>query len=842
MKNFLRCLTPTLALCSAALAQTPTIDGTADPLYCEAVVIQDTSTGFGNANNGQVGICNGSELDQAFAYVNGGTLYLVFAGNLEHNFNKLEIFFDTIAGGQNQLRNDNGTGGVNDGVNRMGGGLPANPPGPGLKFDAGFDADYWISVTGGPNNPATYSIFLDYARLRPNVGDAGETYYLGQGQEASETVGGALTGGTNPNNILATIDNSNVAGVAGGNGGLDSGAGVRTGVELAIPLAAIGTPTGTFKICAFINGQQHDFCSNQFLGGTFGAANLGEPRNLDLTAAPVDFTDQNFSVSLVTPPCGACCDLGAQTCSQTTQVNCAGGGFQWTANLSCDGNPCDNVVTGACCLGTNCSIDTATGCTNQGGIYAGDGSTCATFPCANVGACCNGTSCSIVIDAPACTGGGGEYLGIGTNCDASPCATGACCVNGGCQTLREEQCLNLDGDYFGDGSTCGTIVCDLGRCCIDDKCFVIRGDECTALGGAFAVGLDCTGNPCGTPVGQPEVDGLLDLSYTGPWAVQDTETGFGNATGGLIDFAGGSELDVAWAAIKGGKLYLLLAGNLESNFNKLEVFFDTIPGGQNQLRNDNPDVDFNGLNRMGTDTVDPILNPGLKFDAGFEPDYYFTCTHGGQANRPSTSIFANFVRMRTSDTDPGEGYFLGEGRAANYTRGGLLNRNPGGNNPFGIMCTLDNSNILGVIGGFAAGDGSGVTTGVEICIPLSAIGDPTGVIKVCAFINGQGHDFAANQFLAGEGAFNGNNYGEPRRIDLTLTPGDQFFLIYRQGDMNCDGAVNILDINAFVQALADPAGYALTYPDCSIELADINKDGDVNVLDINFFVALLSGG
>lgn len=838
MKSILRGLMPALALGGAALAQTPTIDGTADPLYCEPIAIQDTSTGFGNATLGQVGFCNGSELDQAFAYVNGGTLYLVLAGNLESNFNKLELFFDTIAGGQNQLRNDNGTDGPNSNVNRMGGtALPANPPGPGLKFDAGFEADYWLSVTGG--NSSGYKIFVDYARLRPNAGDPGETYYVGQGFAADLTSGGALTGGNNPFGILCTINNSNTAGVVGGNGGLDSGAGVITGVEYAIPLAAIGNPTGPIKICAFINGQQHDFVSNQFLGGTFGASNRGEPRTLDLTASPLDFTEQYFTVQLNTPPCGACCNLALQTCSQTTQTNCTGGGFSWTVNLSCDGNPCDNITTGACCLGTSCIVETATGCTNLGGIYVGDNSTCATFPCANVGACCVGTSCSIVLNQAACSG---DFLGAGSTCDGSPCATGACCVDGTCQLRREEACLNLDGDYFGDGSTCGAVNCSLGRCCIDDKCFVIRGDECAALNGSFALGLDCSGNPCGTPIGQPLVDGQLDPSYTGPWAVQNTQTGFGDANLGQIDFANGSELDVAWAAIKGGKLYLLFAGNLESNFNKLEVFLDTIPGGQNQLRNDNPDVDFNGLNRMGVDPVDPVLNPGLKFDAAFAPDFYFSCTHGGQPNRPSTSLFANFVRLRTSDTDPGEGYFLGEGRAANYTRGGLLNRNPFGNNPFGIMCTLDNSNTLGVSGGFGAGDGSGVTTGIEICIPLDAIGSPTGVIKVCAFINGQGHDFASNQFLGGEGGFNGNNYGEPRRIDLSQVPGDQYFEIYRQGDMNCDGAVNILDINPFVMAISDPTGYATMFPDCSIELGDINKDGNTNILDINPFVNLLAGG
>ncbi|TWT41916.1 hypothetical protein RAS1_30400 [Phycisphaerae bacterium RAS1] len=62
------------------------------------------------------------------------------------------------------------------------------------------------------------------------------------------------------------------------------------------------------------------------------------------------------------------------------------------------------------------------------------------------------------------------------------------------------------------------------------------------------------------------------------------------------------------------------------------------------------------------------------------------------------------------------------------------------------------------------------------------------------------------------------------------------------GDMNCDGAVNVLDINPFVPALIDPAGYAAQYPTCALLNGDVNGDGDVNVLDINPLVALLAGG
>ncbi|MEW6249549.1 MAG: hypothetical protein AB1716_02800 [Planctomycetota bacterium] len=61
-----------------------------------------------------------------------------------------------------------------------------------------------------------------------------------------------------------------------------------------------------------------------------------------------------------------------------------------------------------------------------------------------------------------------------------------------------------------------------------------------------------------------------------------------------------------------------------------------------------------------------------------------------------------------------------------------------------------------------------------------------------------------------------------------------------RGDLNCDGVVNFDDINPFVLALSDPAGYQAAYPTCNILTGDCNGDGLVNFDDINPFVALLT--
>ena len=59
------------------------------------------------------------------------------------------------------------------------------------------------------------------------------------------------------------------------------------------------------------------------------------------------------------------------------------------------------------------------------------------------------------------------------------------------------------------------------------------------------------------------------------------------------------------------------------------------------------------------------------------------------------------------------------------------------------------------------------------------------------------------------------------------------------GDLNCDGAVDALDIEPFIMALFDPESYPDQHPDCYIDRADINGDGYIDALDIEPFIALL---
>lgn len=59
------------------------------------------------------------------------------------------------------------------------------------------------------------------------------------------------------------------------------------------------------------------------------------------------------------------------------------------------------------------------------------------------------------------------------------------------------------------------------------------------------------------------------------------------------------------------------------------------------------------------------------------------------------------------------------------------------------------------------------------------------------------------------------------------------------GDLNCDGAADILDVDAFALGLVDAAAYAQAYPNCPIARADVNGDTVIDGFDIPSFVEML---
>jgi hypothetical protein len=276
-----------------------TLDGVRDGGYGLPVALQTVQTQFGD---------NFSELNAAYAGFAGGNLHLLLTGNLEGNFNKLNIFIDSIPfAGQNSLLNDINNGGnnpVNDGWAAKYAGF---------TFDAGFTADYMIITRNG--NAGGDRFDLDFARI--GDGFAGDGGFA----TAGDIFGGTLTGtsAVNATGIGVGFNNSNVAGILGGTGAADqsAAAAVMTGLEFVIPLSAIGNPTGTILISAQVNGSNHDYLSNQSLGGFApGQGNLGGDGvgGFNGTVGQLNLNtfagDQYFAVTVPEPSTFALAGLG----------------------------------------------------------------------------------------------------------------------------------------------------------------------------------------------------------------------------------------------------------------------------------------------------------------------------------------------------------------------------------------------------------------------------------------------------------------------------------------------------------------------------------------------------
>jgi len=170
------------ALLAAPAFAVPVMDGKADVEYGAALSTQNTNTQFGNATSGDpINGGGGSELDQVFGYISGGRLYVTLAGNLETNFNKIDVFIDSEAGGSNVI--DGGV--LPAGVDQFccgGNGTDPNSTGAlqrltGLTFDAGFEADHYLTFTHGfeklhenlPDQLQFYALTAHYADLTNGV-------------------------------------------------------------------------------------------------------------------------------------------------------------------------------------------------------------------------------------------------------------------------------------------------------------------------------------------------------------------------------------------------------------------------------------------------------------------------------------------------------------------------------------------------------------------------------------------------------------------------------------------------------------------------------------------------
>ncbi len=260
-----------------------TIDGAniPDDFYPgDLVATQDNATGMGD---------NINELNQMFVHPETSGLRIGITGNLASDGTGFCLFFDTVAGGQNTL-------------NIAGYSQPPYIPGElsGLKFDAGFAADYLVYA-----NVYSGTLYVDQFTL-PSSGAATKVY---RGSGTPNDGDGFLNGGTNPNGMQVALDNTNVLGVTESSAA--GAATATTGFEMFIPHADIGLPAqpdATIGVVAFI-AQSGGAVGNQWLPGLGGGyPNLGVAP--DLTTIP---GQQYATLSLVRRGdlnCDATVDLG----------------------------------------------------------------------------------------------------------------------------------------------------------------------------------------------------------------------------------------------------------------------------------------------------------------------------------------------------------------------------------------------------------------------------------------------------------------------------------------------------------------------------------------------------
>lgn len=179
-------------------------------------------------------------------------LCLFFAGNLEDNGNHINVFIADGQAGQNTL---NVVGGWTESAMN------------GSVFSPGFNANLMLDF-----NDYYGVLYTDQIFLSP---DGSTNFYLG-----SVTLTNGV-GSITLNDLMIGFNDSNAAGVNGNTGtaaNTVAAQAVSTGLEIGIPLSALGNPApgSSILVLADINGTSDSYLSDQFLPGLpVGTGDLG---------------------------------------------------------------------------------------------------------------------------------------------------------------------------------------------------------------------------------------------------------------------------------------------------------------------------------------------------------------------------------------------------------------------------------------------------------------------------------------------------------------------------------------------------------------------------------------
>ncbi len=703
-----------------------TIDGKYEAQYGSAISTQvlGTTANSGVANNlGSIDGANSSELDGAYGVITNDTLYLFFAGNIDSGsggsgvaYDKLHVFImtDSGAGGDHTLGTNYNYNADFGHINRMGvgGGIflnnvwtPSDPGSSGLTFDSGFSANYDLEVPVGADTTVTN--YVNLTQICSNC----PSYFVAQACPTDAPPGNIAVdlppngkSGLNTG-IQVALNNSNTNGVWGDINGCSVNNGcptncsktVTNGVEIAIPLTAIGNPASSVSICAFITDDACDALYNQVLppvtDGTTTYCNYNINSNPDESGATstTDSSVVDFSNATRLPGTHHF-TLSVPSCNSFT-IGFSGGSYPYNATFPSSGGTSNVDVTA-----------------------------------------CNWTATSST------TGSATNWLTITSGASGSGSGT----INYSVATNTSIQ----------------------GRTAF---LYVVEPIPSSTATATQIVTITQEGRTL-PPLGAFIVDGTADAGYGCPLAIQTMGTGYGKSTTTNVGTAGGSELDAAYGLVQNNVLFLLFAGKLESNGNHLHIFLMTHPGGLNTITNVEPLIA--GTNGTGTTilrdmaaTTNAGSGPGLTFDTGFAPNYWMNVNIGSNPYH----FYLDYAQLWPGGTNAlgiaTNGYFVGSSTI--LTNGTLIPGSDafGAGNPFGIQATVNNSSHTNGVDGNSCVSNANpsavcypgpnsqcavlVTNGIELAIPLAALGSPTGPIGVCAFIGGGQGIYMSNQLLPG---------------------------------------------------------------------------------------------